>query len=36
MAETERLREINAAGVKYREQANIAGVNPVTNRRWGF
>jgi hypothetical protein len=34
--ETERLRAINAAGVKYREQANSAGVNPVTNRRWGF
>jgi hypothetical protein len=36
MAETERLRAITAAGVSYREQANIAGVNPVTGRRWGF
>lgn len=36
MAETERLRAINAAGVKYREQANSAGVNPLTGRRWGF
>jgi hypothetical protein len=36
MAETERLRAINAAGVKYREQANSAGINPLTNRRWGF
>ena len=35
MTETERLREINAAGVKYREQANSAGINPLTGRRWG-
>jgi hypothetical protein len=34
--ETERLRELNKASAKYREQANIAGLNPLTNRRWGF
>jgi hypothetical protein len=33
--ETERLREVNKAGAKYREQANIAGLNPITGRRWG-
>ena len=35
MAETERLRELNKAGAKYREQANSAGINPITGRRWG-
>ena len=33
MAETERLREISAAGVKYREQCNTFGLNPWTGRR---
>ena len=33
--ETERLREVNKAGAIYREQANIAGLNPITGRRWG-
>ncbi|MFZ4805339.1 MAG: hypothetical protein ACOYLI_11855 [Synechococcus lacustris] len=34
--ETERLRELNKASAKYRERASLAGVNPTTNRRWGF
>jgi hypothetical protein len=34
--ETERLRAMNRASAKYRELANSAGINPLTNRRWGF
>ncbi len=33
--QTERLRQVNAASTKYREQQQLAGVNPVTGRRWG-
>ena len=33
--ETARLREVNAASARYREQQTQAGVNPLTNRRWG-
>ena len=31
--ETARLREVNAASARYREQQNLAGRNPLTNRR---
>jgi hypothetical protein len=34
--QTARLREVNAASARYREQQNQAGVNPLTNRRWGI
>jgi len=34
--ETARLREINAASSRYREQQQLKGINPVTNRRWGL
>jgi hypothetical protein len=33
--QTERLREVNAASTRYREQQNLAGINPLTGRRWG-
>jgi hypothetical protein len=33
--ETARLREVNAASSRYREQQQRAGINPVTGRRWG-
>jgi hypothetical protein len=33
--ETARLREVNAASSRYREQQNLAGRNPMTGRRWG-
>jgi hypothetical protein len=33
--ETARLREVNAASARYREQQNLAGRNPMTGRRWG-
>jgi hypothetical protein len=33
MAETERLRELNKASAKYREQCNTFGLNPWTGRR---
>jgi hypothetical protein len=33
--QTERLRQVNAASAKYREQQQLAGVNPITGRRWG-
>lgn len=34
--QTDRLRQVNAASAKYREQQQLAGVNPLTNRRWGL
>jgi hypothetical protein len=33
--ETARLREVNAASTRYREQQQLAGINPLTGRRWG-
>jgi hypothetical protein len=33
--QTARLREVNAASARYREQQNLAGRNPMTGRRWG-
>jgi len=33
--QTARLREVNAASSRYREQQNLAGRNPMTGRRWG-
>ena len=33
--ETERLRTINAASSRYREQQQLQGRNPLTGRRWG-
>ena len=33
--ETERLRTINAASSRYREQQQRQGRNPLTGRRWG-
>ena len=33
--QTERLRQVNAASTKYREQQQLAGINPLTGRRWG-
>jgi len=33
--ETARLREVNAASTRYREQQQLAGINPLTKRRWG-
>jgi hypothetical protein len=33
--QTERLRQVNAASARYREQQQLAGVNPLTNRRLG-
>ena len=34
--QTARLREVNAASSRYREQQNLAGRNPLTGRRWGI
>jgi hypothetical protein len=34
--QTARLREVNAASARYREQQTQAGVNPLTGRRWGI
>ena len=34
--QTDRLREVNAASAKHREQRNLAGINPLTGRRWGI
>ena len=34
--QTARLREVNAASSRYREQQNLAGRNPMTGRRWGI
>jgi hypothetical protein len=36
LMQTERLRQVNAASARYREQQQLAGVNPLTNRRWGL
>jgi hypothetical protein len=36
LMQTERLRQVNAASAKYREQQQLAGINPLTNRRWGL
>lgn len=33
--QTDRLRQVNAASTKYREQQQLAGINPLTGRRWG-
>jgi hypothetical protein len=33
--QTERLRQVNAASAKYREQQQLAGINPITGRRYG-
>jgi hypothetical protein len=33
--QTERLRQVNAASARYREQKQLAGINPLTGRRWG-
>jgi hypothetical protein len=33
--QTERLRQVNAASARYRQQQQLAGVNPRTGRRWG-
>ncbi len=33
--QTERLRQVNAASARYREQQQLAGINPLTGRRWG-
>jgi hypothetical protein len=33
--ETARLREVNAASGRFREQQQLAGINPLTGRRWG-
>ena len=33
--QTARLREVNAASSRYREQQNQAGINPLNGRRWG-
>ena len=34
--QTDRLREVNAASARYRQQQNQAGINPLTGRRWGI
>ena len=34
--QTERLRQVNAASAHYRQQQQLAGVNPLTGRRWGL
>ena len=34
--QTARLREVNAASARYREQQNQAGRNPLNGRRWGI
>ena len=33
--QTARLAEVNAASARYREQKQLAGINPQSNRRWG-
>jgi len=33
--QTARLREVNAASSRFREQQNLQGRNPLTGRRWG-
>ena len=33
--QTERLRQVNAASARYRQQQQLAGINPLTGRRWG-
>ncbi len=33
--QTERLRQVNAASARLREQKQLAGINPQSNRRWG-
>jgi hypothetical protein len=33
--QTERLRQVNAASARYREQQQLAAVNPITGRRYG-
>ena len=33
--QTERLRQVNTASARYREQMSNAGINPATNRRYG-
>lgn len=35
VAETDRLQQVNSAAARRREQANLAGINPLTGRRWG-
>ena len=35
VAETGRLQQVNSAAARRREQANLAGINPLTGRRWG-
>ena len=32
--QTDRLRQVNAASSRYREQMNLQGINPNTGRRW--
>ena len=34
--QTARLREVNAASSRYRQQANLSGINPLNGRRWGI
>ena len=34
--QTARHAEVNAASAIYREQQKLAGVNPLTHRRWGL
>jgi len=34
--QTDRLRQVNAASARYREQQQLAGINPLTGRRWGL
>jgi hypothetical protein len=33
--QTERLRQVNTASGRYREQMSNAGINPSTGRAWG-
>ena len=33
--QTDRLREVNQASSRYREQRHLSGINPLTGRRWG-
>ncbi len=33
--QTERLRQVNQASIKWREQQQLAGINPLTGRRYG-
>jgi len=32
--QTDRLRRVNTASARYREQMNLQGINPNTGRRW--